>query len=128
MHAGMLNRQVVFESAVITKDATRGSPVRTWEAISEIGSPAVPERFWANLRDVMPSRAESVRLGLETARSQTVLRMRWRAGITSDMRVKVYSDSDTPVIMQIVGGPAEVGGRKKWLELVLERYTPQGGS
>jgi hypothetical protein len=37
------------------------------------------------------------------------------------MRVTVHGDSD--VIYQIVGGPAEIGGRKEQVEMVLERFS-----
>lgn len=124
--AGRFNRQITIDKPVITKDATYGSAVKTWEPLSPVAgtSPAVGERFWAQVMDVQPSRSESVRLGLEVARNQTRVRIRWRNDVTSDMRVTVHGDTD--VIYQIVGGPAEVGGRKEMLEMVCERYVPGG--
>jgi head-tail adaptor len=55
------------------------------------------------------------------ARNQTRLRMRWRDDINSSMRVTVHGDSDT--VYQIVGGPADIDGRKSMIEMVLEKYS-----
>ena len=119
------NRQVSFEKPVITNDPVYGSPVKTWTPlVAEAGSPAVAERFWAEVQDALPSRSEAVRQGLEQARNQTRVRIRWRGDVTSDMRVWIHGDTD--VLYQIVGGPAEIGGRKKALEMVLERYSTAG--
>jgi hypothetical protein len=37
------------------------------------------------------------------------------------MRVTLHGDSD--VIYQIVGGPADIDGRKSMIEMVLEKYS-----
>lgn len=112
--AGELNRRARFERATTTKDATTGAPVKTW---AEIGT------FWVSAIDTPPSRSEQVRNGLQQARQQTTLRMRWRTDVTPDMRVVLLGDSE--VVMQIVGGPAMIG-RREALELVLERYSTAG--
>jgi head-tail adaptor len=85
------------------------------------GSPVVAERFWAEVQDALPSRSEAVTQGLAVARNQTRLRMRWRDDINSSMRVTVHGDSDT--VYQIVGGPADIDGRKSMIEMVLEKYS-----
>jgi len=122
-----LNRQVSFEVPTMALDATYGSPTPTWAPLVAVaGSPPVAEKWWAEVQDALPSRSEAVRQGLTQARNQTRLRMRWRDDITSAMRVTVHGEAD--VLYQIVGGPAEIGGRKKMLELMLERYTTTGES
>ena len=85
------------------------------------GSPVVGRRFPANIQDVMPSRSEGVQQGLIVGRSQTRLRIRYRSDIDSSMRVTVHGDGDT--VYQIIAGPAEIGGRKQYLEMMLERTT-----
>ena len=73
-------------------------------------------------QDATPSRSDAVRLGLEVGRNQVRFRFRYRADITADMRLVLHGDSD--VVYQIVGGPAEIGDRRKdELEIVCERYT-----
>ncbi|WP_416463967.1 head-tail adaptor protein [Sphingomonas sp. VDB2] len=73
-----------------------------------------------NLEDVLPSRGEQVSEGMTTARRPARVRMLYREGITPDMRF-VMGDR----IMQIVGGPAELGFREG-LEFMVEDYRPAG--
>jgi SPP1 family predicted phage head-tail adaptor len=123
--SGRFNRQITITRPVISKDASTGAQKRTYEPLVPTGaSPDPGERFWAKVRDVPPSRSEAVRQGLQTARNQTVIRIRWRDDVTSDMRVTLHGDSD--VVYEIVGGPAEVGGNKRFIEIVCERYSPVG--
>lgn len=122
-----LDRQISIEQRSVTQDADDGADVVTWvPLVAAAGSPVVAERFWAEVQDVMPSRSESVRNGLAMARNQTRIRMRYRSDVDSTMRVTVHGDSD--VEYQIIGGPAEVGGRKAYLEMVCERYSTQGSA
>lgn len=121
-------RQVSFERRT-TITGTHGPEPGPWEpVVAQAGSPAVAERWWAEVQDVLPSRSESVRQGLAQARNQVRLRMRWRDDLDSTMRVTVHGGAGGDVVYQIVGGPAEIGGRKGGLEMVLERYTTTGGA
>ncbi len=120
--AGEMPVEVTVEYPVSTPDATYGTPVITWTALSYLpGSPAIAERFPATIQDALPSRAESVTMGLSVARNQSTLRMRWRDDITSAMRVTVHRD--TSVVYQIVGGPADIEGRKQRIEMQLEKVS-----
>ena len=122
VQAGKLDRQITIERKSVTSDPNYGTEVITWAPLAVLpGSPPVAERFWAEVQDVMPSRSESVLQGLAVARNQTRIRIRWRPDITSAMRVIVHGDAD--VLYQIVGGPAEIRGRKTMLEMVCERYS-----
>ena len=122
VQAGKLDRQITIERKSVTVDPDYGTEVIAWTPLAVLpGSPPVAERFWAEVQDVMPSRSESVLQGLAVARNQTRIRIRWRADITSAMRVIVHGDAD--VLYQIVGGPAEIRGRKTMLEMVCERYS-----
>ena len=122
VQAGRLDRQLTIERKSVTIDPDYGTEVITWVPLSVLpGSPPVAERFWAEVQDVMPSRSESVLQGLAVARNQTRIRVRWRTDITSAMRVVLHGDVD--VLYQIVGGPAEIRGRKTMLEIVCERYS-----
>ena len=117
MRAGDLDRQVLIEKKSVTQDPTFGTEVITWVPLVAGG-----ERFAANVQDALPSRAESVLNGdIAIARNQTRIRIRWRDDVTSAMRVTLYGDTDR--VMQIVGGPAEVFGRKKLLEIMCERLS-----
>lgn len=118
-----MDRQITIEYPVPTVDPTYGTEIITWSPLVRdgVGSPIIGVRFWAEIQDALPSRSEAVTQGLALARNQTRLRMRWRSDVTSAMRVTVHGDTDT--VYQIVGGPAEIGGRKSMIELVLEKYS-----
>lgn len=103
-----MDRRVAIEYKAVTQDPTYGTPIITWTNLATV---------WAEWRDELPSKDESERLGLEVEKSQTRLRIRYRADVTSAMRI-VYDS----VNYQIVGGPATLG-RKEFTELMVERYS-----
>ena len=122
MRAGRMDRQITIEKKETTQDAAYGTPIVMWVPLVALpGSPVVAERFWSEVQDALPSRSEAVTQGLQVARNQTRLRMRWRGDIDSSMRVTVHGDSD--VVYQIVAGPADIDGRKSMIEMVLEKYS-----
>lgn len=122
MEIGSLNRQITIEAPARTVNPANGEETVTWAPISYLpGSPAIAARFWANVQDVLPSRGELLAQGVPVGRILTRIRIRWRNDITSDMRVVVHGDSD--VTYSIVGGPVEIGGRKRYLEMTAERYS-----
>lgn len=109
--AGELDRRITFERKTID-DSFDGAGSETWEAVF-IGVPA-------QVRDVLPGRSEAVMNGLATTTNPARVRIRWREGITSDMRI-IYGSR----VLQIVSGPAELG-RRGGLEMLAEEYTPAG--
>ena len=122
MRAGRMDRQISIERKQVTLDPVYGTELIAWvPLVAEPGSPTVAARFWAEVQDALPSKAESVTSGLAVARNQTRIRMRWRSDIDSSMRVTVHGDTD--VVMQIVGGPADIDGRKSQIEIVCEKYS-----
>ena len=122
MRAGRMDRQISVERKQVTLDPVYGTELVSWvPLVAEPGSPTVAVRFWAEVQDALPSKAESVTSGLAVARNQTRIRMRWRSDIDSSMRVTVHGDTD--VVMQIVGGPADIDGRKSQIEIMCERYS-----
>ena len=114
MRAGSLDRLISIDYRHVEPDATYGTDVVTWLRLVQCR---------AEIQDALPSRSEAVRQGLASARNQTRCRMRWRGDIESSMRVTVHGDGGNDVVYQIVGGPAEILGRKRGLELILERYS-----
>ena len=122
MAAGRLNREITIERKQVAQDTAYGTEVITWMPLAVLpGSPAVAERFWAEVQDALPSRSESVQQGLAVARNQTRIRIRWRSDVDSSMRITVHGDID--VVYQIVGGPAEIRGRRIMLEMMCEKYS-----
>lgn len=125
MQSGRADRLITIERPQRTVDPTYGTEIVVWVPLeAEAGSPTVAVKFFAEVQDFMPSRSESVTLGLQVARNQTRFRMRWRSDLTSDCRVTVHGlTEDLDVLYSIVGGPAEIQGRMAMLEFVGERYT-----
>lgn len=127
MRSGQLDRQITIQRKQVTQDAHFGTEVVTWVPLAVApgqSDPSVGEKFWAEIVDVLPSRAESVALGLNVARNQLRLRMRYRDDIDSSMRVLLHGDGADQVL-QIVAGPANVfkDGRKTLIEFVCERWS-----
>jgi len=115
-------RQITVERKVVTQDPLYGTEIISWAPLVALpGSPVVAERFYAEVQDVLPSRAESVKMGLDVARNQVRVRMRWRDDIDSSMRITVHGDSDQ--VMQIIAGPAEIEGRKQRIEMMCEKIS-----
>jgi head-tail adaptor len=117
------NRMVTIKRKQVTQDPANGADIVDWVPLAyQPGSPAVAAQFHAEVQDVMPSRSEGLRQGIHVSRNATRIRLRWRADIDSSMQVTLHGDSD--VIYQVIGGPAEVGGgRKRYIELMCEKYS-----
>lgn len=122
MRAGALDREITIQKKSVTRDPDFGTEIVTWIPLSTVGSPPVAERFRAEVQDALPSRAESVTMGLAVARNQVRIRFRYRDDVDSSMRVLLHGDGADQVL-QIVGGPAMVQGRKKLTEIVCERIS-----
>jgi len=75
------------------------------------------------LQDVLPSRSEAVKNGINIATNQTRARARWCSDIDSTMRIVVNRPG--PTIYQIVSGPVEIG-MKEGIEMMLEKYSTSG--
>lgn len=105
-----LDRRITFQRKV-ANDSLTSAGKETWEPVATV---------WAQVQDVLPSRGESLANGLTIEKRPSRVRIRYREGITSDMRI-IYGTR----IMEIVAGPAELG-RRDGLELMAEEYSTQG--
>ena len=112
MEIGQLDRRVLIEKKSIAQDPEYGTEIVTWVELATV---------WANVQDAMPSKAEGVVQGLAVAVNQTRVRMRWRSDVDSSMRMVIYRPG--PITYQIVGGPAEIGGRREYCEFMVERLS-----
>lgn len=117
MRAGNMDREVSVDFPVYDESAAYGRQITRWDRLVTCRAQVV---------EMMPSRSESVRQGLATARNQTRVRMRYRADIDATMRIVVHG-GDQDVVYQIVGGPAMLG-RQDALEMVCERYSTTGAA
>jgi len=105
------DEQVSIERLVTTKDPVYGTQIQTWLPVHGY--------FWANVQDVLPSRAEATANGLTVGVTRTRLRIRDAFGVDMSMRVKLHSRGDR--LMQIIAGPARLDGNE-FDEYFLEGY------
>lgn len=92
-------------------DPGYGAAADTWQAFVEV---------WAEIQDVLPSRAEETSSALRLAADSARVRIRYRTGITSDMRI--VEKSGRQRVLGIVAGPAAVAGMRE-LEFMVERFS-----
>jgi len=116
MKAGALDRRITLQSRSVTKDPDYGTDIVAWVNFG-------PARMAAQVQDVLPSKAETQAQGLRQAVRPARLRIRYLAGITSDMRVILHGPVDRT--LQITAGPAELG-RRDGGELMVSEYTTAG--
>lgn len=111
---GEMDRRITIEQKVVTRDADYGTEVITWLLLATV---------WANVQDVLPSKSDDVKNGLALATNRTRIRFRYRSDVNSSMRILVHGASGAADrVMQIVGGPAEIGRRER-TEVVCEEFS-----
>jgi head-tail adaptor len=112
MKAGQLDRRVTLQQKTVTQDPDYGTETIVWATFAS--------RIAAQVQDTLPSKSESVQQGVRVGTRPARVRLRYLAGITSDMRVVLHDTTDR--ILEIIGGPAEIG-RREGIELVCQEYT-----
>jgi len=105
------DEQVSIEHLATTRDPVYGTQIQTWLPLHSY--------FWANVQDVLPSRAEATANGLTVGVTRTRLRIRGADGVDMAMRVKLHSRGDK--FMQIIAGPARLDDGV-FDEFMLESY------
>lgn len=111
MDAGDLDDEVTILTRSEGTDELYGSPVSTWVA---------GETVWAQVKDVLPSRAGLATDEIDISRRPCRIRMRWRNDISTANRFR-FDGRD----LQIISGPAEIG-RRKWVEFMAEDLSTEG--
>lgn len=114
LNIGALNRRITIQKKSVTYDSDYGTEVITWITHATV---------WANIQDALPSKDESSANDIKINTGRTRIRIRYLSTVTSDMRIKLTDRSDK--ILQIVGGPAELG-RRDGMEMMAEYYTTAG--
>lgn len=114
MNIGSLNRRITIQKKSVTLDADYGTEIVTWVTHATV---------WANIQDVLPSKDESSDNDIRINTGRTRIRIRYLSTVTSAMRIKLTDRSNK--ILQIVGGPVEMGHRDG-MEIMAESYTTAG--
>lgn len=107
---GVLDRRIRIERPV-ADGAFDGAGSGNWAAVATV---------WASVTDMLPSRGEKLAEGINVSARPSRVRIRYRKGITPNMRFVMGER-----IMQIVAGPAELG-RREAMEFMVEEYQPAG--
>ena len=111
LQAGKLDKRIRIEFKQVVPDPEYGTETITWAEFATV---------WAQVQDVLPSKAESQVGSLRISERPARVRIRYRAGIDSTMRVIVLSRDNR--VYQIVSGPAEIGC-KVGIEFMMENFS-----
>lgn len=112
MRAGLRNTRIEFQRREVTQDPVYGTTVEgEWTTVA---------RAWAQVQDVLPSRAENLADGVSIGRRPARIRLLYRRDITSDMRIKIGDRR-----LRIIAGPAEIG-RHQGIEIMAEQLSTEG--
>lgn len=111
MDAGKLDRRVTILTRQETQESTYGTIAVAWVPLATV---------WAQVQDMLPSRAERIAEGIEIANRPCRVRMRYRSDITPAMRLQIGARQ-----LRITGGPAELG-RREGIEITAEHLTTEG--
>jgi head-tail adaptor len=114
MSSGKRDTFIVFEARQTIKDPVYGTITEgDWVKASDA---------WAEVQDVLPSRAENIDQNVSIQRRPARVRVDYFDGIsvTSAMRININGR-----ILRIVSGPAMKGHRKEW-EMMAEELSTEG--
>lgn len=106
-----MNREVVIQRRTETQDPIYGTATVTWADLATV---------WAEVQDMLPSRAERIADGIDIARRPCRVRMLFRDDVDSTMRLKIGDRA-----LRIIAGPAEMGFRER-IELIAEELSTEG--
>lgn len=93
------------------RDPEYGTPTDQWALVAEV---------WAKVEDAKPGDTDETKEGLRLAHDSATVWIRYREGITSDMRIVELSGRKR--VLSITGGPSAIGGGRE-LEFTVERFS-----
>lgn len=114
MTAGARDTFITFEARQTTQDPVYGTTIEdTWIKHCDA---------WAEVQDVLPSRAENMDQSIAIQRRPARVRIDYLDGldVTSSMRINIDGR-----FLRIVAGPAMKGQRKEW-EMMAEELSTEG--
>ena len=111
--ASKLDTRIRIECKAVTHDPHYGTEQVNWTEFACV---------WAEVKDVLPSRAERLADSIQIGRRPARIRIRYLAGLAADMRVII----DTRV-HQIISGLATLG-RREAMEFMVEEHSSEGAA
>ncbi len=111
--ASKLDTRIRIERKVVTQDPQYGTEQVMWTEFICV---------WAEVKDILPSRAERLADSIEIGRRPARIRIRHLPGLSADMRVIIDKR-----VHQIISGPATLG-RREAMEFVVEEHSSEGAA
>jgi SPP1 family predicted phage head-tail adaptor len=93
------------------KDPDYGTPTDDWVPVIEV---------WAKVEDTKPGKTDATQQGIRLAKDSATVWIRYRDGITSDMRIVELSGRQRT--LSITGGPASISGGRE-MEFTVEKFS-----
>jgi SPP1 family predicted phage head-tail adaptor len=109
--ASKLGTRIEIERKAVTNDPQYGTEQVTWEQFACV---------WAEVKDVLPSKAERLADSIQIGRRPARIRIRYLAGLAADMRVIIDNR-----VHQIISGPATLV-RREAMEFMVEEHSSEG--
>ena len=111
---GRLDQQIRIEQRSTTQESVYGTLADTWTTFATV---------WAQVQDVLPSKAESQAEGIRIAERPARVRIRYLDGLSSDMRIVLIDRGNR--LMKIATPPAELG-RQQGMEFMAVEFSTAG--
>jgi head-tail adaptor len=111
--ASRLDTRIRIERKVIAYDPLYGTEQVMWTEFACI---------WAEVKDILPSKAERLADSIQIDRRPARIRIRHLPGLSADMRVIIDKR-----VHQIISGPATLG-RREAMEFVVEEHSSEGAA
>ena len=109
MATGSMDRRLLIERKVVTKDADFGSEVIAWTALATV---------WGSAVDLLRPKEENTTAGVRLLNKPCLVQIRYKAGITTDMRITIIERGRLLQIVSI----AEIE-RRRFLFLMCEEFS-----
>jgi SPP1 family predicted phage head-tail adaptor len=104
-----MDRRLLIEQKVVTKNPDYGNEVITWTELAVV---------WGSVTDILRPKEENTTAGLRLLTKPCAIQIRYKAGITSDMRITILNRDR---LLQIVS-VAEIE-RRRYLSLMCEEFS-----
>jgi len=111
--ASSLDTRIRIERKLVTRDPQYGTEQVTWGQFAYV---------WAEVKDILPSKAERLADSIQSGRRPARIRIRYLPGLAADMRIIIDNR-----IHQIISGPATLG-RRDAMEFMVEEHSSVGAA
>jgi head-tail adaptor len=119
--AGRLNRRVRILRRNVVQEGTYGTNEASWTKVADV---------WAEVQDMLPSRADRLAGELVLTNRPARVRLRWRDDVSMANRIELANPTGEPFPgrpMRIASEPAMFGRRpREDMEIMVETISTEG--